>query len=241
MVESTVTAGQPASEAQGTRQYVWQLPVRIVHWAIVLSIVVLSFTGYYIHNPFIKASPSSASFLMGQMRFAHMIAAFVFSIAVLVRIYWAFSGNRYAHWKALIPHRRDQFQNLAQALGYYLFLRRKPPEEGGHNQLAALAYMLLYLFFIFQIITGFALFAWLTGLQPWTTMFSWAYRLLPVQELRLIHFLLMFVFFMFTIWHLYASILVDATGRAGIVSSIFTGFKWLRRRHHDDTEGQRAG
>src|SRR3990172_2057543 len=126
MVESTVTAGQPASEAQGTRQYVWQLPVRIVHWAIVLSI-------------------------------------FVFSIAVLVRIYWAFSGNRYAHWKALIPHQRDQFQNLAHALGYYLFIRRKPPEEGGHNQLAALAYMLLYLFFIFQIITGFALFALLTA------------------------------------------------------------------------------
>ena len=29
------------------RVYVWQLPVRVVHWVIVLSIAVLSFTGYY--------------------------------------------------------------------------------------------------------------------------------------------------------------------------------------------------
>ena len=33
--------------------YVWQYPLRLVHWGLVLCIGVLSFTGYYIHNPFI--------------------------------------------------------------------------------------------------------------------------------------------------------------------------------------------
>jgi Ni/Fe-hydrogenase 1 B-type cytochrome subunit len=33
--------------------YVWQYPLRLVHWGLVISIGVLSFTGYYIHNPFI--------------------------------------------------------------------------------------------------------------------------------------------------------------------------------------------
>ncbi len=36
-----------------TALYVWQYPLRLFHWGMVLSIGVLSFTGYYIHNPFI--------------------------------------------------------------------------------------------------------------------------------------------------------------------------------------------
>ena len=35
--------------------YVWQVPVRITHWLIVASIVVLSVTGLYIHGPFFPA------------------------------------------------------------------------------------------------------------------------------------------------------------------------------------------
>ena len=33
--------------------YVWQYPLRLVHWGLVISIGVLSVTGYYIHDPFI--------------------------------------------------------------------------------------------------------------------------------------------------------------------------------------------
>ena len=31
--------------------YVWEVPVRVTHWLIVLSIVVLGATGLYIHAP----------------------------------------------------------------------------------------------------------------------------------------------------------------------------------------------
>src|SRR5580658_6220928 len=33
--------------------YVWQYPLRLFHWGMVLSLAVLSFTGYYLHDPFI--------------------------------------------------------------------------------------------------------------------------------------------------------------------------------------------
>ena len=44
--------------------YVWQYPLRLFHWGMVLSIAVLSFTGYYIHSPFIVGQVKYP-FLMG--------------------------------------------------------------------------------------------------------------------------------------------------------------------------------
>ena len=64
--------------------YVWELPVRIVHWVIFLSIVVLSFTGYYIYYPFM-ISEESGGFLMATMRFIHEIAGFALIAAFIVR------------------------------------------------------------------------------------------------------------------------------------------------------------
>ncbi len=39
--------------------YVWQYPLRLVHWGIVISIGVLAVTGYYIHDPYIYRTDST--------------------------------------------------------------------------------------------------------------------------------------------------------------------------------------
>ena len=57
------------------------MPVRIAHWIIFFSILVLSFTGYYMYNPFI-ISRGNGVFLMAKMRFIHEVTAFVFIAAV---------------------------------------------------------------------------------------------------------------------------------------------------------------
>jgi Ni/Fe-hydrogenase 1 B-type cytochrome subunit len=43
--------------------YVWQIPVRVTHWLIALSLFVLSVTGLYIDRPFmtVPALPGSGS------------------------------------------------------------------------------------------------------------------------------------------------------------------------------------
>ena len=48
------------AEERIVRVYVWQIPVRISHWLIVLSIAVLSFTGFYLYDPFIISRASRA-------------------------------------------------------------------------------------------------------------------------------------------------------------------------------------
>ena len=86
------------------RVYIWELPVRLTHWLIFFSFIILSATGYYIGHPFISvAGPARDHFVMGTARAVHMYAAIVFALSVLVRIYWMFAGNAYARLTQFIP------------------------------------------------------------------------------------------------------------------------------------------
>jgi hypothetical protein len=76
--------------------YVWELPVRLTHWVVFFSILVLV-TGYYIGNPFISVPGAATNhFVMGWARAVDMYASIIFVLAVLVRFYWLFAGNSYA-------------------------------------------------------------------------------------------------------------------------------------------------
>jgi Ni/Fe-hydrogenase 1 B-type cytochrome subunit len=210
--------------------YVWQLPVRLTHWAIVISIVILAVTGAYIHGPFIvPSSPIEASTRMAQIRFIHELSAIVFTIAIGVRFYWGFVGNQYANWRAIIPHNRSQFRCMREMGRYYLFLRSAPVPMTGHNLLAGLAYTLISAVLFFQVATGMILFGWIidTGPAAWlTTVVAW----IPgnIQTVRMLHYLCTFLFIAFMIHHVYSAILVDIEERTGVMSSIFSGYKNIR-------------
>jgi Ni/Fe-hydrogenase 1 B-type cytochrome subunit len=216
-------AARPARHAI----YVWELPVRIVHWVIVLALIVLSFTGYYIHHPFLSGSggPGYPGFTMGTIRFIHEVTGFVFVAAVLFRVYWAFVGNRYAHWRGLLPVTAAQRHGLREALRYYFYRRRRPVPTNGHNPLAGVSYVLLYVFFAMSILSGLGLFAWVSRIPAWRTLFGWTWSVLPIEQLRLLHFLLMFVFATFAVHHVYSAVLFDLEEHNGELSSMVTGYK----------------
>lgn len=87
------------------RVYVWEIPVRLTHWVNVVSIVMLSFTGYYIANPYIFVSTREpwGIYFMGTLRFLHFAFAYIFVASLLLRTYWAFVGNQWASWRGLFP------------------------------------------------------------------------------------------------------------------------------------------
>jgi len=209
--------------------YVWELPVRLVHWTIFFSIVILSVTGYYLHNPFIVVGSHGGRLLL-VMRFIHEVTAFVFTMAFLVRVYWFFMGNRYAHWRAFVPLTRAQWVNGLQMLKYYLFLRWRAPSRVGHNSLAALAYLGIYLLMLVQILTGLGLYSRVVGTGIWHALFSWIPNWINVQYLRETHYLIMFMFFGFTIHHVYSALLVSAEEKNGLMGSIFNGYKFVSVR-----------
>lgn len=221
-----MTAAGTPLDGEKVRVYVWQLPVRLAHWMVFATVVVLTVTGSYIADPFLL--PVSGS-LMSTMRFVHMLAAYVFVAALIARVYWSFAGNRFAHWRAFLPITRTQVRELLRQTGWYLFVQRDAPKVLGHNQLAAVAYLIVFILFLIQVVTGFAL-AGLHGREPWASLFGWVPHLfLGVQNVRLVHHLIMWVILGFVVHHVYSSILVDHSERNGLMSSIFTGYKFVTR------------
>jgi Ni/Fe-hydrogenase 1 B-type cytochrome subunit len=210
--------------------YVWEVPVRVTHWLIVISIAVLSVTGLYIHGPFlVPSSPIEASSQMESVRFWHEIFAIVFSLSIAVRFYWGFVGNSFSSWDQIIPHRRDQFFWLREMGKYYSFRRRHPVPYTGHNHLAGLAYTVVSVGMFAQVLTGLLLVAWIMPTGPIHLLFGWG-NAVPggIQFVRFLHNLLTFLFLAFAIHHVYSAILVDMEERIGVMSSMFSGYKNIR-------------
>jgi Ni/Fe-hydrogenase 1 B-type cytochrome subunit len=214
------------TEAAPMRVYVWEWPVRTAHWLIALSLIVLTITGYYLYRPFL-ISTSRTAYIMATIRFIHVTTGFVFMIAFLLRIYWMFVGNRWAHWDQFVPTRRRRWSDLVQTAKYYGFLRWRPTANIGHNALAGAAYSLVYLLALIEIVTGLALFSHVLGSRFWSIVTGWPLRLIDIQHIREIHFLVMFTFWMFFMHHLYSAMLVGKEEKTGVMESIFSGYKFI--------------
>jgi len=204
---------------------VWQLPVRVFHWTIFLAVVVLSFTGFYIGTPFVRVG-TDPKFLMGTMRAVHDLAAFVFVAAVIGRIIWAFTGNKWSRWDQFIPVTKERRANARAGFRYYLFMTNEPPPGAGHNALAGATYLIVYLMFTVQILTGLAMLS--LESQGWlAAWFGWVFAVLPIPWVRFLHHLIMWLTWGFVVHHLYSAILMDTEEKSGLISSIFTGWKRL--------------
>jgi Ni/Fe-hydrogenase 1 B-type cytochrome subunit len=233
------TASEASSEKVIVR--VWDLPVRITHWVNVFSILVLSLTGYYIMDPFFGTTgPASENYLMGTVRFIHFTTAFIFTASVLFRVGWAFFGNQYARWNQFLPASVGRLRALGKMVRYYTFLRKEPPAEVGHNPLAGVTYMAIYVLFGIQIITGFALYGLSDPTSVWSHALGWVFVIVSIPFVRLIHAIIMFLLIAFTIHHVYSAVLIDIEERSGLLSSIVTGYKTLTRKHIAEAEAEDA-
>jgi Ni/Fe-hydrogenase 1 B-type cytochrome subunit len=207
------------------RIYVWQVPVRLTHWVTAACIVLLSLTGGYIADPFLIPPGGN---VMTTVRLVHMVTAFTLMASLLLRLVWMVAGNRFARWSAFVPTSRFQATEVFRQAAFYAFLRKEIPKVLGHNQLAAAAYLLLFGLLFVETVTGFALDA-LQGTQPWATLFGWMLDLLGPQLVRLIHHFSMWAILAIALFHVYSSVLVDHLEKNGLVSSIFSGYKFPTR------------
>jgi Ni/Fe-hydrogenase 1 B-type cytochrome subunit len=213
------------------RVYVWQLPVRLFHWFNALCIVILGGTGYLIGRPvaFQSASEASFGYWFGTVRFLHFATAYLLIFNFLFRIYWGFVGNRYATWRNFIPLRRNQWKEIMRVLRVDIMLgKAEPPFESvGHNSLAGLIYLLLFLVFLAQVATGFALYSAMS--ESWMgRLFAWVIPLFGSDlAVRQWHHLLMWFFPVFIIIHVYLVAYHDYVEGRGFLSSMVGGWKFI--------------
>ena len=133
------------------RVMVWELPVRLFHWTNVLTIIVLTVTGFIIANPPAILSNMEASNLhtFGIVRLIHFIAAYIFFFNMIMRIYWSFVGNQFSSWKAFWPFSKKMWNNFWHVLKIDILLFNEEEENLsnvsiGHNSVAALSYIVLF-------------------------------------------------------------------------------------------------
>jgi len=209
-------------------KYVWEVPVRVTHWANVLSIIILALTGIFIGTPKSLALDPS-QFIMGWIRFVHFVAAYVFSVSFLARIYWMFKGNRYANWREFFPILTGEGRrNLMETFKYYTFINKKAPHTVGHNSLAGSAYTGAFFLYLVMICTGFALYSERAPQSLMHKLTGWLFAIFSNQGMRLTHHMVMWLLIAFVIHHIYSAWLMDIKEQGGVMSSMFSGYKAVK-------------
>ncbi|MGA7979948.1 MAG: Ni/Fe-hydrogenase, b-type cytochrome subunit [Chromatiaceae bacterium] len=211
--------------------YVFEAPVRIWHWLHTFSFLVLAATGYLIAHPLPSlVGEASAHFQMGNLRLIHFVAAYVFAIGFVVRMYWVFVGNCHAR-EIFLPTiwRPEWWRWLWWELRYYAsFGTEEKLVAIGHNPLAQAAMFLFNtLGSIFMIFTGFALYGQGLGDGSWADVaFGWVIPLLGGSAaVRSWHLLVMWLMVVFAIIHIYMAVRSDVISHESSVSTIIGGWR----------------
>jgi cytochrome b len=135
------------------KEYVaWDVATRCFHWINVLAVIGLIATGVDLlfDVVFHHSAPGKVT-----LKDVHVSFGYVMAVNLLWRFVWAFFGNRYARWRAIVPGGPGY---LAALRAYSAsFLTGEPQQYVGHNPLARIAVALLFLLLLNQVVTGLVL------------------------------------------------------------------------------------
>jgi Ni/Fe-hydrogenase 1 B-type cytochrome subunit len=153
----------------------------------------------------------------------------LFFFNVLFRLYWSLVGNEYARWSAYVPYKMSQFANLWETIKVDIVqVQQHGRISVGHNYLAAFTYFGLVFLILFQVITGFGLYASMS--DAWLPKaFTWIVPLMGGDAtVRQWHHIMDWAFAVFTIIHVYLVFYHDYVEGRGTTSSIIGGWKFER-------------
>lgn len=217
------------------RAYVWQLPVRIFHWVNALAITVLIITGLLISHPpaLMSMNEASEQFWFGYIRMIHFMSAYLMVAVMIMRLYWAIKGNKYSNWKVFVPFNKKGFSNAWHTIKYDVFLQNEKTYDYknihvGHNNVAAISYLVMFILALIMIFTGFGLYSDnATWFLP--KMFGWVPEFLGGDmNTRVIHHLTMWGFILFVLVHVYLVLYHDWLEGRGETSAMVSGYKFVR-------------
>ncbi len=182
-------------------------PFMISHWIHLLCMVVLVFTGFYIHAPF-------GDFSMATMRSLHFAAMWLVLVNLVIRVVLAFTWRTSSlkGTRDVVPDYRNfspQSENRGQfieTIKYYLFIRKTHPATGKYNPMQKLAYLAMAALLVAQGYSGFAIY----GPMDQVPVLAAGTALVGgLQNMRTIHYLIMWVFILITMIHVYLSVAED--------------------------------
>jgi Ni/Fe-hydrogenase 1 B-type cytochrome subunit len=173
----------------------------MTHWINLICMVMLAFSGFYIHYPFFDG-------FMGVARGMHFVAMYVIVINLTFRIIAAFFvktavdlGSREVDTdiKNWLPQAKNRHQ-FFETVKYYLFLRKEGVISAKYGSLQKIAYLATIPLTYLQAYTGFCIYG---PTMDWG-FFSGGLELVGgPMNMRIIHYFIMWVFIVFTMIHAY--------------------------------------
>lgn len=217
----------------GHAVYVWEAPVRLWHWVMMFAMFVLMGTGFLIGvPPPAVGGEAYDTFWFGYIRFAHFAAGYIFAVFLVLRVYWAIVGNKYAREIFIVPFSLltgKFWKGLIDDVLFYLYIKKEPGSYEGHNPLAAVAMFFMYLLgSVWMILSGFALYGEGTGMGTWqhTWFTAWLQPLVgDSQQLHTYHRLGMWYLIIFSMAHMYMVVRQDVFTKETIISTMVNGWR----------------
>lgn len=173
----------------------------LTHWINLISMVMLAFSGFYIHFPFFAG-------FMGVARGMHFVAMYVILINLIFRIIAAFFvktavdlGSREVDTdiKNWLPQEKNKHQ-FFETVKYYLFFRKEGVISAKYGSLQKIAYLATIPLTFIQAYTGFAIYG---PTQDWGLLAGGTAMVGGPMNMRIIHYFIMWVFIVFTMIHAY--------------------------------------
>jgi len=197
------------------------LPFVINHWINLVCMVLLIFTGFCIHYPFLP-------YMMGIVRGLHIFSAVVFFINAVVRVLLSFvvrsaqyEGTRKGldrDIKNFLPSKANRHQ-FWPWIKYYLFIKKEHPKGTKYGSPQKIAYAALPILILLSALTGFSLWS----VTADYALFAWFTDLLGgPMNVRMLHYVLMWIFIIFIFVHVYL---------ANIYGSSASKMMFFRKEH----------
>ena len=231
----------------------WDMPTRLFHWINFICVIMLSFLGLVMLNK--GAIGISGNEARVGLKVLHVTVGYVFALNLVFRIIWGFAGDRYSHWKALLPGR-----NFGSELKSYKasLASGKPQTFVGHNPRGRLAVLVMMTLLTVMMITGMvragtdiyyppfgktaaryvaAEDVSIDQIKPYDKTGTDTIKLTELKTFKkpfgMIHIYGAYLLWLLVFVHLVAVIRADAGGEGTLISAMFSGKKHLPREPED--------
>lgn len=249
-----------ASSDRYTAFRVWDAPTRWFHWINAIAVIGLIFLGLGLMYDDALGLSATGKILLKEI---HVSLGYAFGLNLVWRFVWAFLGNRYARWSAILPGGLGFGGRLR---GYaHAFLTGEPQQYLGHNPWARIGVSLLLLLLLVQLGTGLILAgtdlfwppfggrfaAWVAGtgidasaVSPLAsnTIDQAAYQSMRSfrRPVVMTHLYTFYALGVVIVLHLVAVIVTELHEGGSITSAMFTGNKLLSRTPEDSSDAPGA-
>ncbi len=216
--------------------YIFSPFLRIFHWIMVGSILVLFGTGLLITKPMLVSStePNFTMLSMDLIRDIHFVVAFLFCASFILRIY-GFIINKGDRLFPRFWEGHFYSETVEVALHYMLLKPHHAPFL--RNPLARASYAGLYVMVLIEILTGFAMYFMTHPSAVGGTLFGWVNTLLGSEMMaHYVHHYVAWLIIVFAIGHFYMVLRAEFMEGESEVSSMFSGKKILAHVPKDANE-----